>query len=186
MKYSINLVREIRMAERRREIARVKMLAIAGFCFGLLILSVFYACLNTFTMYGMLKTEREKLRSIEAEYRKYKETRMIVDKADIELLDSLQNSRIFWTKKLVSMAVHLPDNFWVTKFGFDGSTYNAEGNGYISQKQEQLVVLDQYMNELREDPLYKDVFKRSFLNSIVRKDEKGMLEVEFSFSSVKQ
>jgi hypothetical protein len=183
MKYSINLVRKMREEEKRAERRRLRTVALCFICFGALCLSVFYSTLQILRMERVLQDERNKLARIEAEFRKYQKTKMIVNKADIELLDRLQNSRIFWTKKLAAMAFHLPDNYWITSFGYRSPSFTVDGYGYISPEQKQLITLDNYLNELRFDSTFADRFIVTYLNSTVRKDEQGKMRVSFDFSS---
>ncbi len=186
MKYTINLVREIRVAEKKQEARRVRVLTTTGICFGILALAIFYSVFQILTMQSVLVNEKKQLADIEAQYRRYKATKMIVNKADIELLDQLQNGRIFWTKKLAAMAYHLPADFWVTKFGHDGNIFTVDGYGYITPQQEQLVVLDRYLNDLRADSTYCDIFRTTFFQSTVRADDPKGLRVSFEYNSHKQ
>jgi Tfp pilus assembly protein PilN len=184
MKYSINLVRHLRAEEQRAMALKNRLFVIAVTAAGILGLAV---CFMVFQILGMetkLTNEKMELARIEMEYSKYKSAKMVIDKADIERLDSLQSNRIFWTKKLAAMAFYLPDNYWITKFSFDGKQYRVGGFGYISQKQEQLITLDDYLNKLRADSTYADIFKTTFFNSVSRSDEKAKGErVSFEYSS---
>ncbi len=186
MKYRINLVRELRIQEKLAEAKKLRVYTLTGFSLGILALSVAYLVINIILMQMVIGREEEKLAQIEAQYRRYQATKMIVNKADIELLDQLQNGRIFWTKKLASMAQHLPANFWITKFGFDGVNYDASGYGYISPNQEQLVVVDRYLNALRADSSYSDVFPATYFRSTQRQDDSDRLRVSFDFVSNKK
>jgi len=185
MRYQLNLVRELRKREGKTSRDRTRVLLLALVCFAVCALAVLYEMLTVFQMQQVLRNQRDNLARIEAEYRKYKETRMIVDKADIELLDKLQNGRVFWTRKLASMALHLPDNYWITAFGYEDSTYLVSGYGYISPEQEQLITLDDYLNLLRGDSTYNDNFPVTFLNATEREDEYGRQRVSFKYSSPK-
>lgn len=184
MRYSINLVRQARLDEQKAEKLNLRLVALNAAGFGVLALALFYGLLQVLSMNQKIDTQRQNLQRIEAEYRKYKETKMVITKADIELLDRIQSGRIYWTKKLASMALHLPDNYWITKFGFDQKTFSVVGYGYISPRQEQLITLDEYLNNLRVDSLYKDVFAASYLKSTVRTDEGARERVSFEYVSL--
>ncbi len=184
MKYAINLVRTLRIDERKAEIKRVRVLTMTGVSIGILVLSLFYSALQVLTMESKLNDERGKLARIEAEYKRYKETTMIINKADIELLNQLQSGRIFWTKKLASMALHLPDNYWITDFGFGEPSFDVKGYGYITSDQKQLVTIDDYLNLLRADTTFNDVFKQIFFNSTERRDEGKRERVSFEYSAI--
>jgi Tfp pilus assembly protein PilN len=184
MKYSINLVRTMRIEERRAEARRVRVLTLSGICFGVLALAVFYTVLDVFMMETTLRDEREKLARIEQEYKRYKETTMIVNKADIELLNQLQSGRIFWTKKLAAMASHLPENYWITDFNFGQSSFDVKGYGYITGDQRQLVTIDDYLNLLRADSTFNDVFTKVYFNSTERTDEGDRERVSFHYSAI--
>lgn len=171
MKYSINLVRQLRSEERRAIELKNRVFSIALSCGAFLAAAVMVFAFQILAIEAKLTNERQELARIELEYRKYKTTRMVIDKADIERLDSLQSNRIFWTKKLAAMAYYLPENYWITKFVFDGKIYRVSGFGYISPKQEQLITLDEYLNKLRADSTYTDIFKTTYFNAVARADD---------------
>jgi len=99
MKYSINLVRQARLDEHKAEKLNVRLVALNAAGFGVLALALFYGLLQVLGMNQKIDTERQNLLRIEAEYGKYKETKMVINKADIELLDRIQSGRTYWTKK---------------------------------------------------------------------------------------
>jgi hypothetical protein len=187
MKYRINMIRQMQAEEHQAAQLRSQKVILAGLCFVMIGISALFATYQIFTMKGILRDEKKKLKLIEVEYQQYRKSRMIVNKADIELLDKLQNSRIFWTKKLVAMAKHLPKNYWIDQFSFVNNTFLVEGFGYISQKQKQLITLDEYLNLIRKDETFNDVFKTIYLNSTVRNDdEKDRLRISFDYTALKQ
>lgn len=189
VKYEINLIRTIRLDEKKEEKNRVRILALTFLSFGILLLAIGYAVMNFHMMQQTVKFEREKLSRIEAEYRKYKETKMIVDKADIELLNQLQTRRIYWTRKLEAMASHLPNkepsSYWITQIKYKSPQFDVKGFGYISPKQEQLITIDDYLNKLRSDSTFNDVFKVCYFNSTTRSDEGVKERVTFDYSALK-
>jgi hypothetical protein len=186
MKYSINLVRQLRSEERKAIELKNRVFTIAVSCAALLGIAVLIMVFQVLAIQAKLTDERQKLARIEMEYSKYKKTRMEVNKADIERLDSLQSNRIFWTKKVVAMAYYLPNDYWITKFDYDAKIYRVTGYGYISPKQEQLITLDDYLNKLRADSTYKDVFKSTFFNAVARADESKIRDrVSFEYSSTR-
>lgn len=187
MKYQINMVRYLRQQEKTAQRKRVQMIMLGVACFGVLALAAFYSALNVLSMRDELDEERQRLSRIKAEYRQYKATKQIVDKADIELLDRLQNGRIFWTKKLASMAYHLPENYWVTSFAYrqrGKGSFDVDGYGYITPRQEQLITVDDYLNLLREDTTFNDVFRTVYFNSTTRSDEGRRERVTFDYSAI--
>jgi hypothetical protein len=180
--YRINLIRDRREKENKSERQR-RLAAIIGLgCFGFFILSLLYSGLTIMQMEEVLKRERQKLNVLKSEYQKYTVTRLIVDKGDIELLNDLQGKGVFWTRKLAAMASHLPENYWITKFSFHDKELQVSGFGYVSGNQNQLLVLDEYLNQLRADTSFSDIFKKVQLNSADRK-EGG--KIAFSFSAQK-
>lgn len=184
MKYSINLVRTLREQERRQALARRRTSMLVILCLVSLALAIGYNTLHVVAMRSVIAEEHNKLARIDAEYKQYKATTLIVDKADIELLDKLQNDRIFWTRKLAAMAVHLPENYWVTKFGYGkANTFQVDGYGYITKAQKQLITLDDYLNLLRADSLFNDDFKTTHLDLAKRDDEGSRERVNFEYSA---
>lgn len=184
MHYTINLVRKVRIDEKRAERKHLTITVLLICCFGILILSLFYSALQILKMENTLAEEQDKLDKIEKEYRQYKASQTIIDKSDIELLDRLQHSRIFWSKKLVATAQYLPENYWITQLGFRKPSFDVEGYGYISKKQEQLITMDDYLNQLRADTTFNDIFRNTYLNLTERQDEKTRERINFRYSAV--
>ena len=178
LKYRMNLVKTIRAIEARDRSYKMCITVILAVSFALLAASGLYLFTRVAKVERVLSAERDKLRKIEAEYKNYQSTESIVEKADIELLNRIQSNRIYWTRKLESMANHLPaetptTSYWITRFSYSGTqnTFTVSGFGYITSEQEQLLTLDKYMNDLRRDPNYNSVFDRTYLRSVVRNDE---------------
>lgn len=191
IKYRLNLVKLVRRAERRSRAQAVNMALIAVMCFAAVGLAGFFTYYRIVGMERVIEKEKQKLAAIEAEYHSYQETNVSIDKADIELLNRLQSNRVYWTRKLEAMAKHLPNeepiSYWVTNFGYQGNSFNVRGYGYITHKQEQLLALDEYLNNLRADPTYSDIFSPTYLNSTVRSDEEQNRErVSFEYSSLRK
>jgi Tfp pilus assembly protein PilN len=186
MKFKLNLIREIKAEQEARAKRRRVSAWLFTFAYSLLILVILYGVADIVQMRFKVGEERQRLDAIKTEYQRYKATSEIVSKADVELLDRLQNNRIFWTKKLLVMAGHLPETYWITDFGHDGSQVMVNGYGYISEKQEQLITLHEYLDGLRNEPTFNDVFKSVYLNSTIRDDEKnrGRQRVSFSYTGI--
>jgi Tfp pilus assembly protein PilN len=190
MRYNINLVRLMRSEERKAVELRNRLSIVGLSCMGLLGLAAITFTFQVIGMEAKLNNERLELARIEMAYSKYKTTRMVIDKADIERLDSLQTNRIFWTKKLAVMANYLPDDYWIVHFSSDSKAYRVAGFGYISPKQVQLITIDDYLNKIRADSSYKDVFKTTYVNSVSRSDEDNARDnsqeqrVSFNYTSI--
>jgi Tfp pilus assembly protein PilN len=193
----MNLVKTVRETEKRHLKHKANMVLMSFICFGLLVFSGFYVFSQIMAMESTLAREKDKLRMIEAEYRNYHEATSVIDKADIELLNQLQSNRIYWTRKLEAMASHLPDeqpvSYWITKFGYrdNSKTFTVGGYGYITQRQEQLLALDSYLNNLRADANFSDVFSSTFLKSTERQDDNSKASavrerVSFEYASVRK
>jgi hypothetical protein len=185
MKYSINLIQQQRAEVRQAEVSRLRWSLFAMISFSLLGIAVLFTFFQVVEMNSVLAEERNSLSLIKIEYGKYRTTRMIVDKSDLELLDSLQGNRIFWTKKLTALALHLPGNYWITQFSYDPPTLRAAGYGYISPQQDQLVTINNFLNQLRRDSTYCDVFHNTTFNTTSRVDDRTQSLASFVFSSVR-
>ncbi len=183
--YRLNLIRELRERELLAE-RRHRLIVILGLgCFGFFIISILYSSLTILQMESVLAGEKEKVARLQTEYRKYTAAKLIVDKSDIELLNSLQNKGVFWTGKLASLAKHLPDNYWITGFSFMNNALNVRGFGYANSRQDQLVILDQYLNLLRSDTSFSDTFIKTQLNLTESKEEGGRVAFDFSAYTAK-
>jgi Tfp pilus assembly protein PilN len=181
--YRINLVRDLREQERIAERRHRRAVTLGIACFGMLALSLLYCAFSIWEMEHVIAAEKEKLEHLRQEYRKYTATNTTVDKADVELLNSLQQRGIFWTAKLGAMAKHLPDNYWITKFQFGAGQLHVSGFGYPSPKQEQLLILDDYLKKLRADSSFSDAFKSIHLDVASRSEEVGAAKVAFEFTA---
>lgn len=179
--YHLNLIRDLR--EKERKVERQKRLSvILGLgCFGFFLLSLIYSGLTIWQMERVLTNEGKKLAYLKQEYNKYTAARLIVDKSDVELLDGLQSKGIFWTRKLAALAKHLPESYAITSFKFSRGQIDVTGNGSAGPKQDQLLILDDYLGKLRSDTAFSDVFPLVFLNSADRRDNG---RVAFMFTCV--
>lgn len=87
------------------------------------------------------------------------------------------------------MALHLPNQppnpYWITSFGYNRTQFIVKGYGLISPEQEQLITIDDYLNNLRKDSSFSDVFTNCYLNSTVRQDDGVKERVSFDFSAEK-
>ncbi|MCL2182928.1 MAG: hypothetical protein FWB85_05595 [Chitinispirillia bacterium] len=198
IKYRMNLVRSLRVAEKRDQTHKAWATLMLLGAFVVLAGAGYFVYDRVAGMQRVLNTERTELSRLDAEYQEllkhYESTQSTVDRADIELLNQIQTGRIYWTKKLEAMARHLPENepisYWITRFNYRGAAYGVSGYGYITERQEQLLALDDYLNKLRADPNWSDVFGTTSLRSAVRSDEieKGVLRerVSFEYASMKK
>lgn len=179
--YRLNLIRELREREIKTERRQRLSVILSLGCFGFFILSVLYSGLTIMQMEKILTLEEDKVRRLQQEYQKYKAARLIVDKSDIELLNDLSGKGIFWTKKLASLAKHLPENYWITSFRYVDHTLNIQGGGLANPKQDQLLILDRYLDRLRSDTTFSDTFTKIQLNLAERVDDGA--KIAFSFSA---
>lgn len=182
MKYQANLIRDLLRAEKQRKVRTFRRIIYSVTAFGILVLALFQSTLNILYMRQKIAMEQEKLDRIEEEYKKYQATAMIINRADIELLDRLQHNRVFWTKKLAATALYLPEKYWIEKISFDRN-YRVSGYGLTVPEQKQLITMDSYLNMLREDTTYNDDFPVTYLEAVVRTDEDKVERVHFELSS---
>lgn len=190
MKYKINLIHQLRLKEKKELEQKSTLRIMTIVAFAILLLSLGYSFATVLRMKLAIEREKHELARIESEYKKYRKTKMIVNKEDIELLDRLQNGRVFWTKKLAAMAYHLPNKppnpYWITDFSYKEPRLKVDGFGFISSRQEQLMTIDDYLNSLRADTSFSDVFTACYLNSTVRDDEGYQERVTFEYSAEKK
>jgi Tfp pilus assembly protein PilN len=190
LKYRMNLVKSVRLAEQRNRKHKMLITLLLFACFSVLAAAAYHTYLRIGAMEGTLETERRKLRDIEAEYHTYQSTQETIDKADIELLNDIQQNRVYWTRILEAMASHLPEeeptSYWITRFGFAPPNFTVSGFGHITERQEQLLALDEYLGRLRGDPNYSQVFGTTSLRSTVRSDEGDRERVSFDYASTRR
>jgi hypothetical protein len=178
--YQLNLIRDLREREIRTEKKKRLSVILSLGCFGFFALSVLYSGLTIWQMERVLSQEKDKLERLRVEYQKYAASKLIVDKTDIELLSGLQGKGLFWTRKLAAMAKHLPDNYWITQFEYNNEMLHVKGYGLPNPHQDQLMVLDDYLNRLRGDSTFSDIFTKIYLNQTNRAEDNGRVGFEFS------
>lgn len=182
--YRLNLIRELRKKEREAE-RRKRNTALFGVaCFVFLALALVYSGVTIWRMERVLRHEQTKLENVQNEYRKYRSTKLIVDKGDLEQLDLLKRKGVFWTKKLSALAKHLPDNYWINRFTFANGELRVSGYGQATSRQDQLLVLDAYLKRLREDSTFSDTFISLQLNVAENRGENPAGMVGFDFSAL--
>ncbi len=184
--YQFNLIAQIRASERKNQKIHTVTRTVGSLSLIVLFLCTLFYVWRVVSMQMVIAEEKRQIVQLEREYQTYQATNLVVSKADIELLDRLQSSRIFWTKHLETMALHLPESYWVNRFSYHNGTFDVYGFGVISNHQEQLVTLDGYLTFLREEPVMKKVFSNIYFNSVERSDEDATQQVTFFYSALKQ
>jgi Tfp pilus assembly protein PilN len=178
--YRINLIRDLREREKKKE-RQKRLTIIMGFgCFGFFLISILYSSLTISQMEQVLTHESDQVAHLTQEYQKYAKARLIVDKADLEQLNSLKDKGLFWTKKLSALAKHLPDNYTITSFSFGNDLLRVTGYGFASPQQDHLLILDEYLNQLRADTTFSGTFTKIQLNNTDRKEDGGKVSFDFS------
>lgn len=171
MRYTINLVAELRAMERRRANESMRCTAVVTVLACLLLFIAVKWTFGVLAMRQSLIAAQGKLALLEQEYQRYQATSLSIRKEDVELLDRLQHSRIFWSKKLAALASPLPPNYWVDAMGFKGSEMRVRGFGYIDLEQRQLLTLDGYLNILRDDTVFSKGLPLISLQETRRNDD---------------
>jgi Tfp pilus assembly protein PilN len=183
--YRINLIRSIREREKKAERRKRLAFILAAGCFGFFALSTLYSALTIWQMERVITLEKNKLSLLQQEYRKYTATKLIVDKSDVELLGSLQGRGVFWTRTLAAMAKHLPENYWITRFSFQNNELQVAGYGLTGPQQRQLLVLNEYVNGLKQDTSFSNVFRDVRLKTADRSEDGGKVAFQISATTSK-
>jgi hypothetical protein len=184
MRYKTSMIRAIRNEEKHAETLHLRLLVIAAGSFGVLGVAVFFLALQVFAMNSVIQMERNDLMRIQQEYKGYRATTEIIERQDIEQLNRLKKSSVLWTKKLAVIAHHLPENYWITDIQFGSGAMIVKGYGLLQHKQDQLIIINGYLDRLRADTLFNDLFRTISLESTERiADETGQEKVRFEFSA---
>ena len=178
--YRLNLIRSIREREKKSERRKRLMFILAAGSFSFFVLSALFSALTIWQMEKVLILEKDKLTRLRQEYQKYTASKLIVDKSDLELLGSLQGKGIFWTRKLSAMAKHLPESYWITRFAYQNEELRVSGYGLAGPQQSQLMVLNGYVTELRQDTTFSGIFKEVRLKRADRSEDGGNVAFEIS------
>jgi Tfp pilus assembly protein PilN len=171
VRYTTNLIRKLRIEEQKAE-QRQRLSAILGigsFCF--LALALVYGILNIWSMENVIRVESQNLERLQNEFNKYTTTLDIVDKADVEQLNGLQTSGIFWSKKLAALGQHLPDGYRLRSIQYDPAGLRIGGIAQYSNEQDELIELQRYLRKLEQDSLFTRHFASVRLTSARRSDD---------------
>ncbi len=179
-RYGINLIRRKREAEKKAEKQQRIAVLVSIASAALFALAVAYSGYSVWKMERVLDAEKEKLSQLRREYQKYQTTRMIVEKADVELLNKLQGRGIFWTKKLAAIAKYLPENYLITHFQYRETELRVSGYGIVNPQQDELLILDGFLNRLRGDSTFASTFPTLYLNMADKNQTAGRVQFEFS------
>ncbi len=183
MRYMTNMLRLQREREKIGEKVHLRVVTLSVASFGLLALALFYALLRIVPMVAVIHEEESQVSRIKAEYSRYKQTQAIVDREDIVQLVGLTSKGVVWTKKLVALASHLPEGYWITGFEYDGEVLSVNGYGTPRENQDQLLSLNVYLSELKADPLFGNVFKSVYLKSTRAAQGDANKQVSFEFAA---
>jgi len=184
MHYTINMIRSLRESERKALAQKTFLRILTMIAFGVLGCAFIYGVFQVLSMNRVIYYKTENLQRLHEQFKKYKETKESVNRQDVVLLDKLQNGKVFWTKKLATIAKYLPDNYWTTSFSFNGESFNVSGYGYAGNQQKQLVILDKYITDLKSDTVFMDIFENVYLNSLTKEKLERRALVHFNISAV--
>lgn len=180
VRYTTNLIRTLRIEERKAEqLQRLTAILTTG-SFAFLGLAILYGVLNFWSMNAVIQVETDNLNHLREEYKKYQATQETVDKGDVELLNQLQTGGIFWSKKLAALGRHLPEGHLLNSIKFEGSNLRVTGMTGPEAGQDDLLVLQRYLQDLEKDPTFNQDFPKLRLTSVLRgKDSQNGMSFEF-------
>jgi Tfp pilus assembly protein PilN len=179
VRYRTNLIRTLRVEEKRDEQRQrlTRILVVGSLC--LLAISVIYTGLNIWSMQSVLRVESENLARLKAEYAKYNASKEIIDKSDVETLNQLQLSSIFWSRKLVALGQHLPEDYWLKSIAFQNKDLKVTGSANPSMDEGVLLGLQKYVESLLADTAFSKEFPIVRLSNATRPSSETSLSFEF-------
>lgn len=187
MKYQLNLVAELRAREKAYKFRHFQGVTVLAIVIAVLLLVIIKWTFGLLSFKQDIENANNKLQLLKYEYQQYQATNLRITKEDVELLDKLQHSRVFWSKKLAALASPLPPNYWVDAMGYKSNELRVKGFGYIDTEQRQLLTLDYYLNILRVDSVFNKGMPQISLQETRRNDDQNgeskLQRVSFEYSA---
>ncbi len=180
VRYTTNLIRTLRMEEKKDEQRERLTRILATGSAVLLLMAILYSAVNIWSMQNVLKVENENLQRLKAEFTKHTASRETIDKNDVETLSQLQLSSIFWSRQLAALGQHLPEGYWLKAISFQGTDLRVSGFANTNSSQDELVELQRYLLDLGQDSTFKKQFSNIRLASATRNEDEGRLSFEFT------
>lgn len=153
------------------------------FIFGILIcIHLFLAALAIFkgseflflnSKWQRLAPQRKILEDFKKEYTTLSE--------DAQLIQQLTRQRIIWSQSLNKLSSDLPSGVWLNNVSITPSDFTLSGSVMSLQKNE-MALIDELMDNLKNDPVFFKDFKNLDLTSTKRKTIGGYEEVDFTLA----
>jgi Tfp pilus assembly protein PilN len=181
--YKLNLIKKLRAEQYKEEQARLRRTILFTIYYGLLVVVFFFYMFYYLGLKEKRDTKIMELKKIERDIQSLEQSSEAITREDLQLLNRLQKDRIFWSKKMVVLASGLPESYWIESLGYRGEKLEVKGRGYISAKQEQLLVLDDYLAVLRNNKEFMQDFRKKQVElkftKIMNLEEKNLIEYKF-------
>jgi Tfp pilus assembly protein PilN len=179
VRYRTNLIRTLRKEEKKYEQRQrlSRIFVIGSLCF--LTIAILYAGLNIWSMNSVLKVETENLNRLKAEFAKYNASKETIEKSDVETLNQLQLSAIFWSRKLATLGQYLPQEYWLKTIHFQSNSLRVTGSSSAAMDQAALLTLQGYLEALVSDSTFKKEFPTVRLSNSTRAANETGLSFEF-------
>ncbi|MCF7793796.1 MAG: hypothetical protein K9N09_08610 [Candidatus Cloacimonetes bacterium] len=133
-----------------------------------------------------LESRKRLLNSIRDEIKSYEVSGEFLSKKDLERLTKISTQRIFWTRKLVALSEVTTDNIAITHFSFKSGSLSLYGITRIDKEQNEFVLIDNFINQLKNDEqINKDFPEIIFVKS--RRDmEKDVEILRFQIDAISE
>ena len=97
---------------------------------------------------------------------------------DAEMMQQLVAQKINWSEKLNKLSINLPSGIWFNEVSISSKDLILKGSA-ISLQKEEMVLINKFMNNLKDDAIFLKDFNNLELGSIQRRTVSGYDIIDF-------
>jgi len=157
--FSINLNRQegfVQKQERVRKLReRITLLVVTLLLFG----AAFITVQNDMKVRDMVVGKKMQLDRIIADIDSLQKVGQNVSKEDVLALARLDNNRVLWTKKFVTISQRLPEQMAITGLEYDRGVFTIKAISQIEPKEKEFEKVSEFMDKLKASPVFMEDFR---------------------------
>lgn len=167
----INLIpEELKVKEKKVSIQSTAVLFIIPVFVAVLVLLHGYLLLNNMFLGGQVRLLENRWKALEPDRKKIEDLRKEYDLSsqDIKEIQAIVSKRLSWAQKLNLLSLNLPPGIWFNEIAVSGKDFVARCSVVSLQKGE-LGLINQYINALKNNPVFSSDFTNLELGTVQRK-----------------
>lgn len=131
----------------------------------------------------LIKNRTKQIEQINEKIRALKQEGMNLSKADIQTLNRLERTRIFWAAKLRALATNVGGDMALTDITYRHDRFVIGGITRIYPGQREFDLVDNFTSKLQQDPVFSQEFGRVKLISYSREEIRHQNVVAFEIEA---